>query len=185
MAGGGHRGQINWGSAAMVSGGYVYVYGTELPRGTAFGRSLRVGRSALTHATDKETWQFWDGTRWQADPLIASPVIPAVGGVSQTLSVDNIDGTFVAVSKKDGDLGSTVATWSSKTPVGPWKLPAALKAPFLTGKDEFAYAPLAHPELLLANGKLLVSISRNTTDLARLRQNPTIGRPKFAEIARP
>ncbi len=177
--------QINWGSAAMVSDGYIYVYGTELPRGTAFGRSLRVGRSALSHATDKQTWQFWDGARWQDDPVKASVIIPAVGGVSQTLSVDNIDGTFVAVSKKDGDLGSTVTTWSSQTPVGPWKRTAALEAPFLTGKDEFAYAPLAHPEVLLADGKLLVSISRNTTDLARLRQNPTIGRPKFAEVDRP
>ena len=44
---------------------------------------------------------------------------------------------------------------------------------------------LAHPEVPLADGKLLVSISRNTTDLARLKQNPEIGRPKFAEITRP
>lgn len=53
------------------------------------------------------------------------------------------------------------------------------------GQDEFAHAPLAHPEVPLANGKLLVSISRNTTDWARLKQNPVIGRPIFAEINRP
>lgn len=177
--------QVNWGSASMVSGGYIYVYGTELPKGTAFGRSLLVGRSPLANPTNKGTWQFWDGKTWQADPLKAVPVIPAVGGVSQTLSVDEIDGAFVAVSKKDGDLGSTVATWTSKAPVGPWTRAAALEAPFLTGKDEFAYAPLAHPEVPLADGKLLVSISRNTTDLARLKQNPEIGRPRFAEIDSP
>jgi len=177
--------QVNWGSASMVSGGHIYVYGTELPKGTAFGRSLRVARSPLASPAAKGTWEFWDGRTWQADPLEAAPVIPAVGGVSQTLSVDEIDGSFVAVSKKDGDLGSTVSTWTSRAPVGPWKRSAALEAPFLTGKDEYAYAPLAHPEVLLADGKLLVSISRNTTDLARLKQNPEIGRPKFAEIARP
>ncbi|WP_353951609.1 DUF4185 domain-containing protein [Knoellia sp. S7-12] len=177
--------QINWGSASMVSGDHLYVYGTELPKGTAFGRSLRVARTALATAEDKSTWEFWDGRGWQADPNQAAAVIPAVGGVSQTLSVDEIDGAFVAVSKKDGDLGSTVTTWTSTSPVGPWKRSAALEAPFLTGKDEFAYAPLAHPEVPLANGKLLVSISRNTTDLARLEQNPEIGRPKFAEIDRP
>ncbi|KGN34373.1 hypothetical protein N802_11875 [Knoellia sinensis KCTC 19936] len=177
--------QINWGSASMVHDGHIYVYGTELPAGMAFGRSLRVGRSSLADPTDKRTWQFWNGATWQADPGKATPIIPAEGGVSQTLSVDEIDGTFVAVSKKDGDLGSTVATWTSASPVGPWKVSAALEAPFLTGKDEFAYAPLAHPEVPLANGKLVVSISRNTTDLARLRQNPVIGRPRFAEIDRP
>jgi hypothetical protein len=177
--------QVNWGSASMVSGGHVYVYGTELPEGTAFGRSLRVGRSALADPADRRTWEFWDGSRWQPDPLAAVPVIAAEGGVSQTLSVDEVDGTFVAVSKKDGDLGSTVATWTSRSAVGPWRRSAALEAPFLTGRDEFAYAPLAHPEIPLASGQLLVSISRNTTDLARLRQDPTVGRPRFAAIPRP
>lgn len=177
--------QVNWGSASMVSDGHIYVYGTELPHGAAFGRSLVVGRSPLANPTDKGRWEFWDGKTWQADQLRATPVIPAAGGVSQTLSVDEIDGEFVAVSKQDGDLGSTVATWTSKTPIGPWTRAAALEAPFLTGTDEFAYAPLAHPEVPLADGKLLVSISRNTTDLARLKQNPVIGRPKFAEINQP
>lgn len=176
--------QVNWGSASMVSGGHVYVYGTELPRGVAFGRSLRVGRSSLADPTDRRTWEFWDGVRWQAEPSRAVPVIPAEGGVSQTLSVDRVGGAYVAVSKKDGDLGSTVATWTSASPVGPWTVSEALEAPFLTGEDEYAYAPLAHPEMSLPSGNLLVSISRNTTDLARLRQDPTIGRPQFAEIAR-
>jgi hypothetical protein len=177
--------QVNWGSASMVSDGHIYVYGTELPRGAAFGRSLRVGRGSLGDPEDRRQWEFWDGTRWQSDPDRAVPVIPAEGGVSQTLSVDRVDGSYVAVSKKDGDLGSTVATWTSSSPVGPWTVSAALDAPFLTGRDEFAYAPLAHPEISLASGNLLVSISRNTTDLARLRQDPTIGRPRFAEIPRP
>ena len=81
------------------------------------------------------------------------------------------------------------AASSRISPVGcpacPWTRSAALEAPFLTGTDEFAYAPLAHPEISLADGRLLVSISRNTTDLVRLRQDPTVGRPRFAEIARP
>lgn len=177
--------QINWGSASMVSGKYIYVYGTALPKGKAFGRSLHVGRGALGNPEDRTQWEFWDGSTWQADPFRTKPVIPARGGVSQTLSVDPIDDKFVAVSKKDGDLGGVVATWTSSSPVGPWTVSEALEAPFLTGKDEFAYAPLAHPEVPLADGKLLVSISRNTTDLARLRKDPTIGRPVFAEIPRP
>ena len=177
--------QVNWGSAAMASGDHLYVYGTALPSGTAFGRALTVGRTDLSDPTDTASWEFWDGSRWQPDAGSAVPVIAASGGVSQTLSVDEIDGSFVAVSKLDGDLGSTVATWTSRTPVGPWTRSAALEAPFLTGTDEFAYAPLAHPEISLADGRLLVSISRNTTDLVRLRQDPTVGRPRFAEIARP
>ncbi|MGY2703387.1 hypothetical protein ACVW2K_002971 [Nocardioides sp. HB32] len=37
----------------------------------------------------------------------------------------------------------------------------------------------------LADGKLLVSISRNTTDPQRLFDDPEVGRPVFAEVERP
>ena len=47
------------------------------------------------------------------------------------------------------------------------------------------YAPLAHPEVPLSSGALLVSVSRNTTDLAQLLARPEVGRPLFAEIPRP
>ena len=52
---------------------------------------------------------------------------------------------------------------------------------FETGEE---YAPLAHPEVALASGELLVSISRNTTDLSRLMKNPQVGRPEFVQLPR-
>jgi hypothetical protein len=58
-------------------------------------------------------------------------------------------------------------------------------SPFEDRTGVLQYAPLAHPEVALASGKLLVSISRNTTDLARLVRDPHIGRPVFVEIAMP
>jgi hypothetical protein len=45
--------------------------------------------------------------------------------------------------------------------------------------------PLAHPEIPLADGRLLVSVSRNTTDFDQLMADPEVGRPIFVEVGRP
>ena len=176
--------QVNWGAAATVSGRWVYVYGTR-QTGQDFGRELYVARVPVDDPKDRTLWRFWDGEAWQSHHGRAAAVLPAQGGVSQTLSVHHIDGEWVAVSKRDGDLGDFVYTWAAPTPVGPWTPRRAVAAPagFETGK--LKYAPLAHPEIPLADGNLLVSISRNTTDFEHLLADPEVGRPVFAEVERP
>jgi hypothetical protein len=126
--------QVNWGAAATVHENWLYVYGTRLGSGT-FGRSLHVSRVPLDDPGNRSAWRFWDGGDWVPAPDRAAPVLPAAGGVSQTLSVDVVGGSFVAVSKRDGDL--------------------------------------------------LVSISRNTTDLGALVRDPERGRPRFVQIPPP
>lgn len=178
--------QVNWGAAATVAGDWLYVYGTRLPSTReAFGRALHVARVPLTNPGDRRRWRFWDGAEWSADLRRSAPVLDAAGGVSQTLSVSAVGGRFVAVSKRDGDLGDFVYTWTAPGPTGPWTARRAVKAPagFSTGRLE--YAPLAHPEVPLTDGDLLVSISRNTTDLSALVRDPDLGRPRFVQIPPP
>ena len=177
--------QVNWGSAMTVRGAWIYVYGTRLPTQASFGRALYVARAPTADARDRGTWEFWDGSRWGASPETAAPVLPARGGVSQTLSVDRVGDQFVIVSKRDGDLGSTVYSWTSGAPTGPWVPRRGVRAAFQDPHGQLRYAPLAHPGIRLADGKLLISISRNTTDFGRLLSEPALGRPVFAEIDRP
>jgi hypothetical protein len=177
--------QVNWGSAMTVHDGWIYVYGTRLPTRTSFGRALHVARAPADDARDRRTWRFWDGRGWVPDARRAAVVLPAAGGVSQTLSVDVVDSRFVLVSKRDGDLGSTVYAWASASPTGPWQATRGVRAQFQDPEGNLKYAPLAHPGIRLADGRLLVSISRNTTDFARLLDRPGLGRPVFAEIDRP
>jgi hypothetical protein len=175
--------QINWGAAANVHGSWYYVYGTRLTgEKYVFGRELHVARAPVADPGRRSRWQFWNGSRWASDHGSAAVVLPADGGVSQTLSVDSVGGEFVAISKRDGDLGDFVYKWTAPNPWGPWTGVKELSAPagFDTGK--LKYAPLAHPEIPLADGRLLVSVSRNTTDLTKLFQNPEIGRPYFVEV---
>jgi hypothetical protein len=177
--------QINWGAAATIAGGSVYVYGTRLT-GEAydFGRELYVARAPAADPGSRDRWRFWDGTQWQPKAGRAAAVLPSKGGVSQTLSVDSIGGEFVAVSKRDGDVSDFVYKWTAPDPWGPWTPVEEVKEPggFDTGK--LKYAPLAHPEILLKSGLLLASVSRNTTDLDALLAHPDIGRPEFVELPR-
>ncbi len=176
--------QVNWGAAAAVYAPWIYLYGTRSTEG-AFGRELYVSRISTKDPADLARWQFWDGSGWQRDQRAAAAILPAEGGVSQTLSVDRIDGQFVAVSKRDGDLGNFVYTWTSETPYGPWTPKSGVPAPSGSDSGDLQYAPLAHPEISLADGKLLVSVSRNTADLERLLETPEVGRPTFDEVDRP
>ena len=177
--------QVNWGAAATVHGGWFYVYGTRLTgHPYDFGRELYLARTPAADPGNRKRWQVWDGAGWSSKAARAAAVLPSRGGVSQTLSVDNIGGRWVAVSKRDGDISDFVYKWTAPNPWGPWTPVKELKAPggFDTGNLE--YAPLAHPEVTLKSGELLVSISRNTTDLQRLFKHPEVGRPEFVQLPR-
>ncbi|MPQ98380.1 DUF4185 domain-containing protein [Modestobacter sp. I12A-02628] len=178
--------QVNWGAAATVDDGWLYVFGTRLTgERLQFGRELHVARVPIGTPTERSAWEFWDGRDWQDDAERSAVVIGASGGVSQLLSVDVIDGQFVAVSKRDGDLGDFVYSWTATSPVGPWTAQRGLSAPAGYDVGRLTYSPLAHPDVELASGRLLVSVSRNSTSYDSLVADPRIGRPTFAEIPRP
>ena len=179
--------QVNWGAASFHDGRWIYVYGTRLTDDEfAFGRELYVARAPLANPTDRTTYRFWDGQAWQADRAGAAAMIPAHGGVSQTLSVHQMArGRYLAVSKRPGDLGDFVYTWEAPTPHGPWNPQQEVPAPNDFDQGTVQYAPLAHPEVPLHNGKLLVSVSRNTTDLERLVEQPELGVPNFVDVDYP
>lgn len=179
--------QVNWGAASFTDDRWIYVYGTRLTgEEYVFGRELYAARVPLTSPTKRSTWRFWDGSAWQPDPDRATAVMDAEGGVSQTLSVDALDdGRFLAVSKRDGDLGEFVYSWLAPSPVGPWKPHKGVPAPNDLDAGLLKYAPLAHPQIPLGTGRLLVGVSRNTTDFRRLVEEPELGVVEFVEVALP
>lgn len=174
---------IHWGAAATVDGDHVYIYGTR-STGVAqvYGRELYVSRLPIADPTDAGAWEIWDGAQWQSDRERAAPVIGALEGVSQMLSVDRIEGRWVAVSKRGGDVADTITVWTSAEPYGPWETQDVGSSPFQTEDGDIEYTPMAHPELPTPSGALLVSVSRNHSDIERLQDEPELGRPLFSEV---
>jgi hypothetical protein len=177
-----------WGSAVWVAeDGYAYVYGTsnpELP--LVFGFALSVARTTPETIEHPETWQYWDGHSWQGDAARARVIIPAAGGVSQTLSVFERDGRWYAVSKRDEFLGHDLVVWTSRSPTGPFTpAPPVAQIPSDLDHHVFRYMPLAHPDLLPTPGHVVVSVSQNSDDPALLAADPVLYRPRFFEIELP
>lgn len=173
--------QINWGSAMVADGEWVYVYGSQQPRGSA-GKGAFVARAHVADLPAHGDWQFWDGGRFQEEESRARPIVTAGEGVSQTYSVVRWKGRFVLVSKQGGEFGQNIGVWSAPRPEGPWRGERAVAEPYSQGGGVVAYQPLAHPELQTPDGRLLVTMSRTTERFEDLLTHPERGRPMFLAV---
>lgn len=176
-----------WGAASAVVGDEVYLYGTARPdEPGVFGFSLQVARVGVDDLLDQGAWRYWDGDRWQRDPDRAAELVPAVGGVSQTLSVFEQGGRWYAVSKRDEYLGTDLTIWTAPRPTGPFTAsPALAQIPSDAVAGTLRYMPLAHPDLLPRAGTVVVSYSQNDTDVDEVIADPSLYRPRFLRVRLP
>lgn len=176
-----------WGAATDVAGGWVYTYGTSrAPGSTAPGFELRVARHRPVDFDRTEEWTYWDGSSWQRDPARSAALIPAVGGVSQTLSVFHREGTWYALSKRDEFLGSDLVIWTAPAPTGPFTAgPPVAQIPSDSATGTLRYLALAHPGLLPRRGTVVVSYSENNLDLSVVQDDPRRYRPRFLRVPLP
>jgi hypothetical protein len=179
-------GAIHWGAASVLDGDWVYVYGSRnTGQAYVYGHELYAARLPVGQVTNRNAMQYWDGQSWQGDADRVVPVIGAAEGVAQTLSVDLVDGKYVAYSKLGGDLADEAATWTSDSPTGPFVVQPVLSSPAGQDTGYIQYTPLAHPDIPTTPGQMLVSVSRNVDDYELLLQQPQLGRPLFSEVPRP
>lgn len=176
-----------WGAAAAVSGDWVYLYGTARPDAPGiFGFSLQVARVHLDEVLDQQRWRYWDGERWVAAAAEADVLIPAQGGVSQTLSVFEQEGRWYALSKRDEVLGTALTVWTAPGPTGPFiASPSLAEIPSDAATGTLRYMPLAHPDLLPEAGTVVVSYSQNNSDPSVVQDDPRRYRPRFLRVQLP
>jgi len=140
----------------------------------------------VTDLVHTDRWQYWDGHRWQQDAARAGVLIPADGGVSQTLSVFERGGRWYAVSKRNEVLGTDLVVWQAPAPTGPWDRGTKVaNLPSDPSTGELRYMPLAHPDLFPEATSVLVSYSRNNTDAAKVQGDPFLYRPLFVKVDLP
>jgi hypothetical protein len=175
-----------WGQGVLDYGSEVYVYGTrgDTPH-RALGRALFVARVPAGSVADSAAWRYFDGSRFVSDAAHAQPVVGAVGGVSTSVSLAATAHGVAVVSKQDEVFGSTVAAWTAPSPVGPFAEMPLFAAPSDPPRGVLRYSALAHPELRLADGSLLVTVCRNNTDLAAVGRDALLYRPQFTSVRLP
>jgi hypothetical protein len=95
-------------------------------------------------------------------------------------------GAWLALSKRDEFLGDEITVWSAPYPWGPFDSGQAVAdmAGDAAGGD-LRYMPLAHPDLFPRPGTVVVSYSRNSTDLGEVLEDPLLYRPRFIRVPLP
>ncbi len=177
-----------WGAAMAVDDeGWLYLYGTANPeREGVFGFSLSVARVHPDDVLDQSKWRYWNGTEWARSESAATELIPAEGGVSQTLSVFHQNGRWYALSKRNDFLGSDLMFWTAPGPTGPFTpTDPVAEIPSDAESGELRYMPLAHPTLLSKKHTMVVSYSRNQTDFDAVKKDPSLYRPRFLRVPLP
>ena len=175
-----------WGQGALASGGFVYVYGTQGDTAHgAFGRALLVARAPLGAVSDPGAWRYFDGAGFGTDARRAVPVVDAVRGVSTSVSPVLTSTGVAVVAKQDEVYGTEVAAWTAPTPAGPFTATPLFAAPSDPARGVLRYSALAHPEFALADGRLLVSVCRNSTRLSAVGRDALLYRPQFSAVRPP
>ena len=176
-----------WGAATAFHDGWLMLYGTARPDDPGvFGFGLHLARVPPDDLMDVSTWAYWDGSGWTSDEAASEPLVPAVGGVSQTLSVFEQEGTWHALSKRDEFLGDEVTVWSAPEPWGPFDYGQAVAdLPSDAASGDLRYMPLAHPDLFPRPGTVVMSYSRNRTNLGEVLEDPLLYRPRFIRVSVP
>jgi hypothetical protein len=177
-----------WGASATAADGYTYVYATQQSSEyLVFGRSVYVARVPKGKLATLSAWTYWNGSAWVQSRTSAAKIKEAAGGTSNSFSMSKVGNRWIGVTKKDEYLGDKIVVLSSSRPTGPFQetVVATTNTQADLANGDMTYSALGHPELSLTSGKLLITVCRNTTDLARWTSNVNRARPYFVEVKLP
>jgi hypothetical protein len=172
----------SWGSALLVDGDYLYIYGYDEERGKGIGRRrLTVARAPAGKVDDFAAWRFRTAEGWKHQPADAAVL---ADGLATEFSDSRLPAGkgYVAVYTENG-LGDRIVGRFAEAPEGPWTAPVLLYQCPEMAKDKgvFCYAAKAHPWAATGN-ELLVSYCVNTWEFARLFRDEKVYRPKFVRV---
>jgi hypothetical protein len=172
-----------YGAAVVPIGSWLYLYGSRQVRG-AFGRAVAVARVRPAALLRSAGWQYWDGSRWSSRAAAAAHLVAgATDGWSSAFSVwRGPDGTLRSLTKEHDVFGRAVVTGRASSPTRPFTRRVAFDAPSGQRPGELRYNALAHPEVRLPGGLLLVTVCRNNRDLRLVWADTRLYRPQFAAV---
>lgn len=157
------NGEPGFGSAAIVLGKEVFIYGCEL-NDSPLIKPCHVARVPLANILDKRAWQFYTGdSNWSSDPLQSQEIFN--GSEMMSVSFNPYINRFVVVYSEP--MGATAMIRTAPHPEGPWSAPTELfsvDAP--ANSNGWVYDFLAHPEFSQDNGRIMyITYSKKIDEL--------------------
>ncbi|WP_320776086.1 hypothetical protein [Streptomyces sp. CRN 30] len=181
--------RVLFGTTAVDAGGWTYVFGGNDARTASHPvAEAYVARVPRGRLGEEAAWEYWDGARW----TVRGRPEPVLGdgrrtGVGSAFTVVRDGETFVLFTMAAGTEGlTTVTSYWSCSPTGPWHGPAEGFRPPLPEGGVAAYNPQAHGAP--AGGRLVLSYDVNRLDAdataaqAHLSRNVSLYRPRFVSL---
>jgi len=169
---------------AVVTGGYVYIFGfANAPGDPYFPHRSYVARVPLESVDSASAWQFYSDGAWGSRMAAATSILSA-----QVSSVRLVDGQWLVAYKPWNGWGDVVYIERRSAPYAAASATVSVSSPGGVtpgGEHYVTYSPQLHPELGLASGKLLLSIAWNGETLSDLAADADLYKPRFYEISVP
>ena len=169
-----------WGIATTQSGGYTYIYGTDLNFSTETFYGMKVARVPLGQTLSTGAWTYWNGAGWVGGE---SNAVPVVTGTVLSGVIPLANGTGYMAVSVPGTNDSTVDLSFACNPAGPWSTPQAVYTiPQVSQyQNEIAYISTFHPEIT-GNGLILSYNIDAVESLSQLAQNVHQYQPQFLAL---
>ena len=172
-----------WGTAVTQSGGYTYVYGSDIDPSSQTFFGMKLARVSLGSSLITGAWQYWDGSQWVSGEANAVP-IPSSTLFTGVTPQQGASG-YVAVSIPGGVFqDKTVDLSYACSPTGPWSSPVPIYTIPQVNEypNEIAYIPTFHPEL--SSHGLIISYNVDSlSGLSALEQNVHQYQPQFLQLS--
>jgi hypothetical protein len=138
--------QLTFGSAALVDGDYLYIYGTEKDVKTGNrGLGLVAARARTNEVADLSRWRYYKKGKWQTDFQEATSM---ADGMASECSVSFLPklGQYVLIYTDRG-LSPNIQARTASHPWGEWSGPTTVYQCPEMGRytNIFCYAAKAHP----------------------------------------
>jgi Domain of unknown function (DUF4185) len=151
-------GEPGFGSAAIVSGSQLFIFGCDLEGG---GKPCRLARVPLDRVLDRTAWLFFtEDSRWQKEIDNSAPVF--AGNDIMSVSFNPYLGRYLAVYSRP--LGRAVMFRTAPAPEGPWSAPLyAFDALAPANETGWIYDAQEHPAYARDGGRrIFITYSRQT-----------------------
>ncbi|MFJ9538455.1 hypothetical protein ACIRPX_14435 [Streptomyces sp. NPDC101225] len=180
--------RVLFGTTLVEKDGWTYVFGADDGRAASRpASSAYVARVPEGRLGEPSAWRYRSGSGWGPRPR------PLRGAeVGSAFSVVPVDGTYMLFTMASGTAAlTTVTSYWSCSPAGPWHGPAGDFSPSLPAAGVAAYNPQAHPAVSngasgAGGGRLVLSYDVNALAAdgasAGINANVALYRPRFVTV---
>lgn len=166
---------VLYGDRILEDTTHLYIYGRKSD--PEFNIPYPHAARAPVGKLMEQEWEFYDGTGWSHDPAATGRINNFQ--VSQQYSVSTYNGKYILLTQ-DIWLSPKIYTFTSSSPVGPWKNQRLIYTTPESAGDVFTYNAYVHPQFD-ENREMLVSYNVNG-DFWSIFSNVEIYRPRFVRI---